>query len=69
MAMVYDFDGDGDIDVLGTRGKGSSVSAYFVWADNKGKGSFGIYENVSGGHGDFLQGIAIVPSRGNRLFR
>ena len=68
MALVYDFDGDGDMDVMGTQGKGSEVNAGFVWARNDGLGTFTILKNISGGDGDFLQGVAIAPfeSAGNR---
>ena len=59
MAAVYDFDGDGDMDVLGTQGQGSSVSSSFGWARNNGSGIFTIFDNVSGGDGDFLQGVAV----------
>lgn len=60
MAAVYDFDGDGDADVLGTQGRGSSASADFVWARNDGAGSFRIFDNIAKADGDFLQGIAIA---------
>jgi hypothetical protein len=59
MAAVYDFDGDSDIDVLGTQGKGSGANASFVWAQNDGSGSFIILDNIEDGDGDFLQGVAI----------
>jgi hypothetical protein len=59
MAALFDFDRDGDLDVLGTAGKGSSPSATFVWAENKGNGDFTIRNNIAAGQGDFLQGIAI----------
>ena len=59
MALVHDSDADGDMDVLGTQGKGSQASAHFVWAQNDGKGSFTIFNNISTGDGDFLQGIAV----------
>lgn len=59
MAAVYDFDGDSDMDVLGTKGQGSSANDAFVWARNDGSGSFTILDNVSNGEGDFLQGVAV----------
>lgn len=31
MALVYDFDNDGDMDVIGTGGKGAKTNAAFVW--------------------------------------
>jgi hypothetical protein len=60
MAAVFDLDGDGDPDVLGTLGKGSEVNAQFVWARNDGAGRFTIMENIPDGQGDFLQGVAIT---------
>lgn len=65
MAAVYDFDHDGDVDVLGTGGKGSEENAVFVWARNNGKGSFTIFDNIDKAQGDFLQGVA-VATYGNR---
>ncbi len=59
MAAVYDFDGDGLPDVLGTSGKGSSSSASFFWARNLGAGRFTLYGNIPQAEGDFLQGVAI----------
>ncbi|MCL7412872.1 MAG: VCBS repeat-containing protein [ANME-2 cluster archaeon] len=59
MATVYDFDGDGDIDVLGTQGKGSETNAIFVWGRNDGSGNFTILNNIEPGDGDFLQGVAV----------
>jgi hypothetical protein len=59
MATVYDFDGDGDIDVLGTQGKGSDTNAVFVWGRNDGSGNFTILNNIEPGDGDFLQGVAV----------
>jgi hypothetical protein len=58
MAAVFDLDGDGDQDVLGTLGKGSDPNAQFVWARNAGGGQFTIMENIPDGQGDFLQGVA-----------
>jgi len=60
MAAVYDFDGDGLLDVLGTTGKGSEASPDFVWAHNQGSGSFKVLENIQRADGDFLQGIAVA---------
>lgn len=57
MAFVYDFDLDGDLDILGTTGLGSSSSHTFRWARNNGAGIFSLYDNLqTGGSGDFLQG-------------
>ena len=60
MAAVFDFDGDGDSDVLGTQGQGSEPSSDFVWAKNDGGGQFTILENIENGNGDFLQGAAVT---------
>ncbi|MFC1635099.1 FG-GAP repeat domain-containing protein [Planctomycetota bacterium] len=57
MAIVYDFDLDGDPDILGTEGVGAAKNTNFVWAKNDGKGRFTIYKNINyTGGGDFLQG-------------
>jgi hypothetical protein len=60
MAAVYDFDNDGDIDILGTQGKGSNPDSIFVWARNDGSGNFVILDNIEPGEGDFLQGAAVA---------
>lgn len=54
MAVVHDLDGDGDLDVLGTKGKVDSDR--FVWAENQGSGTFVIHDNLPRAKGDFLQG-------------
>jgi hypothetical protein len=59
MAAVFDLDGDGDHDILGTSGKGSDANAQFVWARNDGAGNFTIMDNIPEGQGDFLQGVDI----------
>jgi hypothetical protein len=58
MAAVYDFDGNGTLDVLGTQGQGDASNSMFVWARNNGAGNFTILNNVSQGDGTFLQGVA-----------
>jgi FG-GAP-like repeat len=60
MAAVYDFDGDGRPDVLGTEGVGSATNSTFVWARNQGKGVFKILSNIAKAQGDFLQGVAVA---------
>ncbi|MEM1003730.1 MAG: tandem-95 repeat protein [Pseudomonadota bacterium] len=60
MAAVYDFDGDGDLDILGTEGVGSSPNSNFVWAQNDGSGNFTVYDNVDAGTGAFLQGVTVA---------
>ncbi|MCK4819988.1 VCBS repeat-containing protein, partial [bacterium] len=59
MASSYDFDGDGDIDILGTKGIGAENNPNFVWAQNNGAGSFTILDNIETGNGNFLQGVAV----------
>jgi hypothetical protein len=59
LAAVYDFDGDGDLDVLGTAGQGAEDNANFVWGRNDGSGTFTLFDNIEPGDGDFLQGVAI----------
>jgi hypothetical protein len=59
MAAVFDFDGDADYDVVGTSGMGSEANDDIVWARNDGGGNFTLLNNVSGGNGDFLQGVAV----------
>lgn len=68
MAAVYDFDNDGDMDVLGTQGKGSDPNTIFVWGRNDGSGKFTIQDNIEPGDGDFLQGVAVGRFQGgNKL--
>jgi hypothetical protein len=61
MAAIYDFDGDGNLDVLGTQGQGDESNANFVWARNDGTGMFTIFTNIAKAAGDFLQGVAVAP--------
>jgi len=60
VAHVYDFDGDGDMDLLGTTGR--YTNAILVWAQNDGAGNFTVFENIPAGDTDyrepFLAGIA-----------
>jgi hypothetical protein len=59
MAAVYDFDQDGDADILGTGGQGSESNSTFVWAENDGAGSFVMHDNIDQADGTFLQGVAV----------
>lgn len=60
VAHVYDFDGDGDMDLLGTTGR--YTNAILVWAQNDGAGNFSIFDNIPAGDTDyrepFLAGLA-----------
>ena len=58
VAAIYDFDGDGFLDILGTEGVGSASNDNFVWARNDGSGNFTIRNNIDTADGDFLQGVA-----------
>ncbi len=60
MALVYDFDNDGSMDVLGTKGIGENSNSEFVWGSNNGSGTFTILSNIQNGDGDFLQGVGIT---------
>jgi hypothetical protein len=60
MTAVYDFDGDGDVDVLGTQGVGDEPNSEFAWAENDGTGTFKVHTNVDAGVGDFLQGATVA---------
>ncbi|MDT7830227.1 malectin domain-containing carbohydrate-binding protein [Pricia sp. S334] len=60
VAHVYDFDGDGHMDLLGTTG--TYQNEVLVWAKNNGSGNFTVYDNVPNGNTGFsepfLAGIA-----------
>ena len=60
MAAVFDIDGDGDMDVLGTMGEGSNPNSNIVWSQNNGSGKFLTHSNIAKGDGDFLQGVAVA---------
>jgi hypothetical protein len=69
MAVVGDFDRDGDLDILGTEGVGAEPNATLVWARNDGTGSFELAHNIAAASGDFLQGVAAsrLPSDGLQI--
>lgn len=60
VAFVHDFDGDGDMDLLGTTGE--YEGADLVWAQNDGSGGFTVFTNIPAGNTNysepFLAGIA-----------
>lgn len=67
LALLHDFDLDGDLDVIGTQGVGSEKNNQFVWAQNNGSGQFKILNTIqSGGDGDFLQGRFIESFGANK---
>ena len=49
-AWTHDFDGDGDLDVFGTQGRGDSSSHSFAWAKNNGLGAFTISTDIGSGY-------------------
>jgi len=65
IALVHDFDDDGDMDFLGTEGKGSDPNSDMLWAENDGSGNFKIHKNIPSGYGDFLQGVAVERFQGD----
>jgi len=62
MAVVADFDGDGDSDILGTVQDGPQPQhgRVFVLAQNDGAGNFTIHDTIAEGSGDFLQGAVVL---------
>ncbi|MEO1012606.1 MAG: PKD domain-containing protein [Bacteroidota bacterium] len=60
VAFVHDFDGDGDMDLLGTQG--SYESSDMAWGENDGTGNFTVRTNIPSGTNTFsepfLAGIA-----------
>lgn len=67
MAALYDFDNDGRVDILGTKGIDANRNSEFVWGKNNGTGAFTIHQNITAGEGDFLQGVAVARFAGNQL--
>jgi hypothetical protein len=68
-ALIYDFDSDGDSDILGAVYDGQNPNQHhkgdeFVWARNDGGGVFTIQSNIQPGSGDFLQGVAAWQTPG-----
>ena len=46
VAAVYDFDNDGDLDIVGTEGVGSAGNDHCVSARNNGSGNFSVLSNI-----------------------
>ena len=67
VAAVYDFDGDGDLDLLGGQGEGNADNVRLAWARNDGQGAFTVLTNLANGEGDFLQGVAVGRWHGDAL--
>ena len=63
-AIAYDFDGDGDIDLLGTTGP--FKGAQLILAINDGTGHFTLRTDLPAGSGDFLQGAVAARLRGRQ---
>ena len=60
VAAVADFNGDGNLDALGTRGEGDyPESAEFVLRLGNGCGGFSRGQRIQRASGDFLQGVAV----------
>ncbi|MFQ5526964.1 MAG: FG-GAP-like repeat-containing protein [Thermoanaerobaculia bacterium] len=58
MAVVHDFDNDGDFDILGTDGQVGGED--FSWARNDGAGTFTNFDITNTATaGDFLQGVSL----------
>ena len=66
-AIVLDVDADGDMDVLGTMGKGARANGQLVLALNN-KGKFASYRKMARSSGDFLQGVALMKQGDNASF-
>ncbi|GJM37147.1 MAG: hypothetical protein DHS20C19_05140 [Acidimicrobiales bacterium] len=69
VALVHDFDGDGDLDLLGTDGVSQSPthpgSVTFHWGRNDGAGNFTILSNIEPGvatrvEAALIQGISVA---------
>ncbi len=69
VALVHDFDNDGDLDLLGTDGLSQSPthpgSTKLYWGRNEGDGTFTVLENITPGVASdqgsaFVQGIAPI---------
>jgi VCBS repeat protein len=60
MSAVYDFDLDGDYDVLGRPVAGSKASADYYLGVNDGAGNFTVRDNPGQAQGDFEQGIKVA---------
>lgn len=57
--LAFDADGDGDLDVAGTAGRGTDPNGVVILAVNDGTGRFG-FERLAQVDGDFLQGATVL---------
>jgi len=58
VAVIHDFDNDGDLDILGTNGQVGGED--FSWARNDGTGTFTNFDITNTATaGDFLQGVSL----------
>lgn len=62
-ATAYDFDRDGDIDLLGTTSEFQGNQ--FALALNDGRGGFTVRKDLPAGTGDFLQGVTTARLQNN----
>jgi hypothetical protein len=60
VSLVYDFDLDGDYDVLGRPAAGSDADSNFLLALNRGGGVFEIVRTPGMARGDFEQGVQVA---------
>jgi len=63
VAVMFDFDGDGDLDLLGTNGTPDGDE--FSWAENDGSGNLEVHAISARADGDFLQGAAAARLLGD----
>jgi hypothetical protein len=57
LSLIYDFDWDGNWDILGRPAAGSEADPNFLLARNRGSGSFEILRTPGRAKGDFEQGV------------
>lgn len=60
VALVHDFDDDGDLDLFGTRGIGAEPNSDLLWLENQGDGTDWIVHALASPGGDFLQGALVA---------
>jgi len=60
VVAVLDADGDGDPDLLGTRGQGSDANAEWLWLENGGAATWTVHDNLPTLGGNFVQGAVVA---------